>query len=49
MKHNIGVKWYECPHCDHKAKVNSSFTTVHKASVHPPPPSCAGVIRLTIG
>ena len=32
-KHNIGVKWYECPHCDYKAKEICSITS-HKVNVH---------------
>jgi len=33
MKHNFGVKWNQCPHCDYKAKLNSALTQ-HKANAH---------------
>ncbi|MFX1366347.1 MAG: C2H2-type zinc finger protein [Promethearchaeota archaeon] len=32
-RHNIGVKWHECPECDYKAK-NSSHLTRHLANKH---------------
>jgi len=33
MKHSIGVKWKQCPHCDYRAKSNSQITQ-HKATKH---------------
>jgi len=32
-KHNIGVQWHQCPHCDYKAKTNNQITR-HKARKH---------------
>ena len=32
-KHNIGIKWKQCPHCDHKAKSTGDLTQ-HKAMKH---------------
>ena len=34
-KHNIGVQWKECPHCDFMAKKNDNLK-VHIKSQHTP-------------
>ena len=33
MKHNTGVQWKQCPHCDYKTKENGALTK-HKATKH---------------
>ena len=33
FKHDIGVDWKQCNHCDYKAKANSDITR-HKADKH---------------
>ena len=33
MKHDIGVKWYECSYCNHKAKSKGNLNK-HIASMH---------------